>query len=97
VFAKNYHLPSLVEIHEFINNNHHLPGIPSAAEVQTNGLDVGKNQTALMQKVEELTLYMIKHDEEMKALKKKIYLQGQQILMQQKQIKHLRKSIRFGK
>jgi len=72
VFAKNYQLPSLQHIQKFIKENNHLPGIPSAAEVQTKGLDIGKNQAALMEKIEELTLYLIKQDEQIKAQQKQI-------------------------
>lgn len=72
VFANNYKLPSLRNIRQFIKENNHLPGIPSAAEVQTKGLDIGKNQAALMQKVEELTLYLIKQDEQIKEQQKQI-------------------------
>jgi hypothetical protein len=69
VFAKDYKLPSLQNIQKFIKENNHLPGIPSAAEIQIKGLDVGQNQAALMRKVEELTLYMIKQNEEIQKLR----------------------------
>jgi hypothetical protein len=72
VFAKNYKLPSLQQLEAFIKKNSHLPGIPSADEVQTKGLDIGKNQAALMQKIEELTLYLIKQDQRIKEQQKQI-------------------------
>jgi len=72
VFAKDYKLPSLQNIQKFIKENNHLPGIPSAGEVQTKGLNIGQNQAALMQKVEELTLYLIKQDQQIKAQQKQI-------------------------
>lgn len=59
VFDKSYKLPTLKEISEFIKENHHLPGIPSEAEVKKNGINVGENQALLLKKVEELTLYLI--------------------------------------
>lgn len=62
VFDKSYKLPTLKEISEFIKENHHLPGIPSEAEVRKNGIDVGYNQALLLKKVEELTLYLIDQD-----------------------------------
>jgi len=59
VFSKQYKLPSLIEVENFINQNNHLPGIPSAAEVEKKGIDVANNQAALLKKIEELTLYVI--------------------------------------
>jgi hypothetical protein len=59
VFAKDYTLPSLKETEKHIKENNHLPGIPSAAEVKTNGIDVGEMNAKLLKKVEELTLYVI--------------------------------------
>jgi hypothetical protein len=67
VFSKQYHLPSLSEVESFIKQNNHLPGIPSAEEVEKKGIDVGNNQAALLQKIEELTLYAI--DQEKKIQK----------------------------
>jgi hypothetical protein len=72
VFAKDYKLPSLQNIQQFIKENNHLPGIPSAGEVQTKGLNLGQNQAALMQKVEELTLYLIRQDQQIKEQQKQI-------------------------
>ena len=70
VFDKSYHLPALDSTADYISKNHHLPGIASAGEMQKNGINVGDNQTLLLQKVEELTLYMIdlkKENEELKT------------------------------
>jgi hypothetical protein len=69
VFAKEYKLPNLFEVEKFIKLNNHLPNIPSAAEIQTNGLKVGEVQTKMMQKIEELTLYIIEMKKEIEALK----------------------------
>jgi NOL1/NOP2/fmu family ribosome biogenesis protein len=59
VFAKDYHLPSIPELEAFIKEHNHLPGIPSEAEVAKEGIDVGEMNKKLLQKVEELTLYII--------------------------------------
>ncbi len=59
VFASNYKLPLLKDVETFIQRHQHLPGIPSAADVAKNGIDVGDNQAKLLQKIEELTLYAI--------------------------------------
>ncbi|HEY9262259.1 hypothetical protein [Chitinophaga sp.] len=69
VFHKDYKLPNLQEVENFIQNNGHLPEIPSAAEVKENGVDVGEMNKLLLQKVEELTLYLIQQQKEINALK----------------------------
>jgi hypothetical protein len=69
VFKPNYQLPSLQALENYINVNQHLPGIPSEAEVQKNGIDLGEMNKKLLQKIEELTLYMIDMKKEMEQLK----------------------------
>lgn len=59
VFQPDYQLPSLVDVEAYINSYHHLPEIPAAAEVEKEGLDVGETDKRLLQKIEELTLYLI--------------------------------------
>ncbi len=59
VFAPSYKLSSLGELENFIKTNQHLPEVPSAEEVETNGLDLGSMDATLLKKVEELTLYTI--------------------------------------
>lgn len=59
VFDQKYRLPSLAEVEQFIKEHQHLPDIPSATEVEQNGLDLGENQALLLKKIEELTLYVI--------------------------------------
>ena len=59
VFESDYDLPAISEVETFIKTNKHLPDIPSADEMVTNGIDVGKMQIKLLQKIEELTLYVI--------------------------------------
>lgn len=72
VFKPNYHLISLDSLRDFIERYHHLPDIPSASELKAAGLDVGEMQTLQLQKIEELTLYLLKKDEEITALKQRI-------------------------
>jgi hypothetical protein len=72
VFDKKYVLPSLSEVEKFIKANNHLPNIPSAEEIQTNGLKVGEVQTKMMQKIEELTLYIIELEKKVSTLQAKI-------------------------
>jgi hypothetical protein len=70
VFHANYSLRPLSEVEQYINQYHHLPEVPSADEVEKNGLDVGDNQATLLKKIEELTMYVIEQQKEIKALKK---------------------------
>lgn len=69
VFKPNYDLPTLNRLKTFIDQNHHLPGIPSEAEVYKKGLNLGDLDKTLVKKVEELTLYLIEKDAEIKILK----------------------------
>ena len=59
VFDAGYKLKSLAEVNQFILTNKHLPGVPSAADVVEQGVDVGKMDAKLLEKIEELTLYSI--------------------------------------
>ncbi len=69
VFAKGYDLMSLEKVQSHIEKHHHLPGIPSATEIAEDGVNVGQMQTLMMKKIEELTLYVIDLNEQMKELK----------------------------
>lgn len=69
VFAPGYRLPSLRETEQFVRLNRHLPGVPSAAQVQQNGVELAGLNTVLLQKVEELTLHLIALEKEKNALK----------------------------
>jgi hypothetical protein len=69
VFSKSHRLPSLEEVEAFIKNNHHLPGIPSAKTLESTGLNVGEMQKLQMEKIEELTLYIIELKKEIEKLK----------------------------
>lgn len=62
VFKKEYHLPFLKEVENYIQTNGHLPNIPSACEVEENGILLGEMNAKLLQKIEELTLYIIQQD-----------------------------------
>ncbi|WP_276090966.1 hypothetical protein [Pedobacter sp. JY14-1] len=70
VFAKDYKLPTLAETETHIKEKGHLPGIPSAAEVKENGVELGEMNKKLLQKIEELTLHLIEMDKELKAQRK---------------------------
>lgn len=79
VFEPHYQLPSLASVEKYIQANKHLPEVPSAEEVLANGQDLGEMNKILLQKVEELTLYLIEQqkkaqeqEEEIKQLKKAV-------------------------
>jgi hypothetical protein len=59
VFSPSYKLPDLKETEKFIKANNHLPDIPSAAEVEKEGVNLGEMNARLLKKIEELTLYLI--------------------------------------
>lgn len=69
VFDKNYELPTLQTVEKQINENGHLKDIPSAKEVEENGVLLGEMNKKLLQKVEELTLYIIQMNKEIQELK----------------------------
>lgn len=72
VFYQDYELPSLKEIKEFIRHNRHLPDLPSADDVDSNGIDVGEMNAKLLRKIEELTLYLIDQNERLDRQQKEI-------------------------
>lgn len=72
VFNPDYKLPSLYEVETFINQNGHLPEIPSAEEVKEKGVSVGEMQSKLLQKIEELTLYIIEQNKTINEQNKRI-------------------------
>ncbi|MCG3167166.1 MAG: hypothetical protein POELPBGB_02950 [Bacteroidia bacterium] len=72
VFNKDYKLRSLFDLEKYINTNKHLPGIPDANTVKEDGVRLGEMSALTMEKVEELTLYMIQMNKENEALKQRI-------------------------
>ena len=68
VFEKTYSIMPLAEVENYINSNKHLPNIPSAIEIKSNGLSLGKMQNLHMQKIEELTIYTIEQDKQITEL-----------------------------
>lgn len=69
VFASDYKLTPLHELENFVIANKHLPGIASETEMLEQGLDMGSFQIKLLEKIEELTLYIIQQQKEIDALK----------------------------
>lgn len=72
VFDKNYALPSLAQVESYIKDNKHLPEIPSAKEIQDSGLSVAEMMAKQMQKIEELTLYVIEQNKQINQMKNEL-------------------------
>ncbi|MCE8463664.1 MULTISPECIES: hypothetical protein [Bacteroides] len=72
VFKKDYKLPTLKEVETHINENGTLPGIPSEAEVKANGVNLAETNALLLQKIEELTLYIIQQEKRMESMEAEI-------------------------
>ncbi len=72
VFQNDYKLPSLTELEKFIIQQKHLPGIPAAAEVKNEGFDLGDMNRRLLEKIEELTLYIIQQDKKIGSLQQQV-------------------------
>jgi hypothetical protein len=72
VFANDYKLKTLQEVEAYIKQNSHLPEIPSAQEIEKNGLMLAEMNMNLLKKIEELTLYVIEIKKENQEMKKAI-------------------------
>ena len=72
VFADDYQLRPLSEVKTFIQENKHLPEIKSAQEMQENGVGINELQTQLLQKIEELTLYILQQEERIRLQEERI-------------------------
>ncbi len=72
VFDPNYKLRSLDQVEEFIQDHGHLPEVPSAQEVKDQGIELGVMDAKLLQKIEELTLYIMQMDKETEQFKKDV-------------------------
>jgi hypothetical protein len=68
VFDKKYELMSLKDVEAYIDLNNHLPELPSAQEVEKEGVSLGDMQAKLLQKIEELTLHMIQQNKKIEHL-----------------------------
>ena len=79
VFEKSYQLPTLQDTEKHIKEKGYLPGIPCAAEVKANGIDLGEMNAKLLQKIEELTLYLIAQSKELRNQNGKIEAQSEEI------------------
>ena len=72
VFNKDYKLMPIKELENYVTNKKHLPNIPSSNEIEKQGLDVGAVQAKQMEKIEELTLYIIEMNKKIQEQNKRI-------------------------
>jgi hypothetical protein len=72
ILYPSYTLPTLKEVANYIEQNHHLPGIPSAQVMEKEGLSLKEMNLLLLQKIEELTLYTINQQKEIDTLREVI-------------------------
>ncbi|WP_310559029.1 hypothetical protein, partial [Flavobacterium sp.] len=86
VFEPTYKLRPLSEVKQFIIENKHLPNVPSAKEIEENGLNLGEGNKILLEKVEEMTLYMIQMEENLKKQEELLKAQAELLKAQQEQI-----------
>lgn len=92
VFDEKYQLPSLSEVENHIKEHKHLPDIPSEREVVENGISVGEMQAKLLQKIEELTLYVIEQDKKFNVLKQENEVMKQENKEIKQEIKMLKET-----
>ncbi|MBX7182921.1 MAG: hypothetical protein K1X82_12475, partial [Bacteroidia bacterium] len=72
VFEKNHKLMPFEVLQSYVTKNKHLPGIPAAKQVEENGIELGTLNTKLVEKIEELTLYILQLYETNQALKTRL-------------------------
>jgi hypothetical protein len=72
VFEPNFKLRTLSELDKFIKLNKHLPDMPSTSEVALYGIDLAETQALLLQKIEELTLYIINQNKKIDGLERRL-------------------------
>jgi hypothetical protein len=72
VLRKDYNLMPVEKLGEFIEKNGHLPNVPPAAEIEKSGMDVGEMQRLMMEKIEELSLYIIQQQQQIRELQDQV-------------------------
>ena len=94
VFDEKYPLMPLNELQQFIQKNKHLPNTPSAGEMTENGLNLAKTSILFMEKIEELTLYVLQINEQVKNQQELLQQQQETILLQQELIRKLEQQVK---
>ena len=96
VFDKNYPIKNIEEVENFVKENKHLPEIPSAKEMEENGIELGEMNIKLLQKIEELTLYLIEQNKRLNKIEaenKELKEQNKTLKIQQEEIKQLKEKV----
>jgi 16S rRNA A1518/A1519 N6-dimethyltransferase RsmA/KsgA/DIM1 with predicted DNA glycosylase/AP lyase activity len=88
VFDSAYQLPHLDTLDRYLQTNHHLPGVASASQMQSEGVELGAFTTKLLQKIEELTLYSVEADRRLEQLEAELKAQQTEIDLLKAQIQH---------
>ncbi len=94
VFEEGYDLLSLDEVASYIQNHGHLPGVASGAEMKANGLGISRMQTTLLEKIEELSLYIIAQHEQLRVQGGRLAAQRQKLEIQKTQASKLEQRLR---
>jgi hypothetical protein len=94
VFRKDYKLPSLDSVENYITQNFHLSEMPSADSVARTGIDLGSSQTVMLKKIEELTLYLIEQNKYRQAQDLRLEAQERKLKDQEGRIAQLERSMR---
>jgi len=90
VFDSTHQLPTLQSVNAYIKQNHHLPDVPTEADVKKDGINLVDHQVVLLKKIEELTLYVIEQNEKQKVLEEKL----NEVLKDNKSLKKEIKSLK---
>jgi hypothetical protein len=91
VFEDNYNLPSLNHVESYIKENKHLPDVPSAKQVEEEGLSMSQMMAKQMQKIEELTLYVIEQNKQLSNQNKKLESQNDEIAALKREIAEIKR------
>ena len=94
VFEEGYDLLSLDEVASYIRNHGHLPGVDSGAEMKANGLGISRMQTTLLEKIEELSLYIIAQHEQLRVQGDRLASQQQKLEARKTQASELEQRLR---
>jgi Bacterial Ig domain len=94
VFSKTYHLPTLDELERYIRAHHHLPGIISEQQEEKQGIDVAGQQTALLKKLEENTLYLIDQNKQLEKLNSRLAELDRQVRQLKQENQRLTKALK---
>ncbi len=89
VFLKDYKLKSINEVETYIKSEGHLPNIPSAAEMEENGIELKQMNLKLLEKIEELTLYSIAQEKKLTAANYKLLTSDSRLQTLENKIKEL--------